>query len=98
MHLLDKSPPHCMTSANEALDCISKSVDIAESYCVIRRTVTSSHRNEHVCAFKKLRTRRRHSAGFHRVSLGAGARCFSAIAPARPQGCESSRTQLRGDN
>ncbi len=70
----------------------------AEISCVMRGAVTSSRWNEHIHAFDKSRTRVCCGLRFGGISLGARAERFTTITPARPQGCESCRTQLRGDD
>src|SRR5207248_5274687 len=72
--------------------------DLAENPCTTRAQDTSSQRDERVCPFNKSRARSSRSIRFRGISLGARAECFTAIAPARPQGCESRRAQLRSDN
>ncbi len=72
--------------------------DLAEISCARRVSVTSSQRNEHVRAFTKSRTRVYCDLRFRRISLGARAECFPAIAPACPPGCQSRGAQLRSDN
>ena len=69
-----------------------------EISCARHAQVTSSQGNGHVRAFTKSRARVDCNLRFRRICLGACAECFPAIAPARPQGCESCRAQLRSDN
>jgi hypothetical protein len=73
-------------------------VDLAEISCARRTRVRRSQRNEHVPAFNKSRARAYCDLRLRGISLGARAKCFATIAPARPQGCESRRAQLRSDN
>ena len=69
-----------------------------EISCARHAQVTSSQGNGHVRAFTKSRARVDCNLRFRRICLGACAECFPAIAPARPQGCESCRAQLRSDD
>ena len=70
----------------------------AEISCARRATATSSQRNEHVRAFNQSRARVHFDLRWRGISLGARAECFPATAPARPQGREPRRAQLRRDH
>ena len=71
---------------------------LAEISCVTLSSDTNSQRNEHVGAFNKSRACIRRALRFGRISVGSGAECIAAVAPARPPGRKSCGAQLRGDD
>ena len=71
---------------------------LGEISCVRLSSDTNSQRNEHVRAFNKSRACIRRALRFGRISVGSGAECIAAVAPACPPGRKSCRAQLRGDD